>query len=498
MGRQVGMAKRSVHVVALVACLVLAAAAVAEEDPTQNAELAALHEAQATVMSAQKDLDNVSEDANDDMMEEDAAAAHSKKKSGKKHQMLGEADDLMKLDDKTGNPEVDSDAAVEAEAMSNNVLGEGMAEGEDAAKPADVKKVFSLAKSLQPTDLLPEGWEEKHDSASGKPYYENMMTKTTTWDPPKSLVSIAMAAAKGQLHAEEQMKQMRMQMSQRDLGESVDVSETAKCPAKLKKILASAEKLKNTIRDFAAKLNLTGEQQKLLDKLMKDAVIPLLLDAKPAAKNPAAKNPAAKKPAAKKPAAKKPAANTQNDLGESQSTSKPLTLKQEKALEANDEKMAQLVAVCPLLGPITMLGFTHYLPFVQANAVKREADKVAAKFKQQQNAEELAIRKAFNDAGKAIEEKLAKEDAALMQSDKETEQSMTDIIGDKDQYEAEQGLLQGTLSPNQVQSLIDPKTAKMEKDHDFDPIKKLTKPTVKPGKPVPTPMEDEDEDEEFA
>merc|ERR1712070_284926 len=482
MGRQVGMAKRSVHVVALVACLVLAAAAVAEEDPTQNAELAALHEAQATVMSAQKDLDNVSEDANDDMMEEDAAAAHSKKKSGKKHQMLGEADDLMKLDDKTGNPEVDSDAAVEAEAMSNNVLGEGMAEGEDAAKPADVKKVFSLAKSLQPTDLLPEGWEEKHDSASGKPYYENMMTKTTTWDPPKSLVSIAMAAAKGQLHAEEQMKQMRMQMSQRDLGESVDVSETAKCPAKLKKILASAEKLKNTIRDFAAKLNLTGEQQKLLDKLMKDAVIPLLLDAKPAAKKPAAKkpaakNPAAKKPAAKKPAAKKPAANTQNDLGESQSTSKPLTLKQEKALEENDEKMAQLVA---------------------ANAVKREADKVAAKFKQQQNAEELAIRKASNDAGKAIEEKLAKEDAALMQSDKETEQSMTDIIGDKDQYEAEQGLLQGTLSPNQVQSLIDPKTAKMEKDHDFDPIKKLTKPTVKPGKPVPTPMEDEDEDEEFA
>merc|ERR1712070_857769 len=427
MGRQVGMAKRSVHVVALVACLVLAAAAVAEEDPTQNAELAALHEAQATVMSAQKDLDNVSEDANDDMMEEDAAAAHSKKKSGKKHQMLGEADDLMKLDDKTGNPEVDSDAAVEAEAMSNNVLGEGMAEGEDAAKPADVKKVFSLAKSLQPTDLLPEGWEEKHDSASGKPYYENMMTKTTTWDPPKSLVGIAMAAAKGQLHAEEQMK------------------------------------------------------------LMKDAVIPLLLDAKPAAKKPAAKkpaakkpaakNPAAKKPAAKKPAAEKPAANTQNDLGESQSTSKPLTLKQEKALEANDEKMAQLVA---------------------ANAVKREADKVASKFKQQQNAEELAIRKASNDAGKAIEEKLAKEDAALMQSDKETEQSMTDIIGDKDQYEAEQGLLQGTLSPNQVQSLIDPKTAKMEKDHDFDPIKKLTKPTVKPGKPVPTPMEDEDEDEEFA
>merc|ERR1711998_572087 len=122
---------------------------------------------------------------------------------------------------------------------------------------------------------------------------------------------------------------------------------------------------------------------------------------------------------------------------------------------------------------------------VAANAVKREADKVAAKFKQQQNAEELAIRKASNDAGKAIEEKLAKEDAALMQSDKETEQSMTDIIGDKDQYEAEQGLLQGTLSPNQVQSL-------------FDPIKKLTKPTVKPGKPVPTPMEDEDEDEEFA
>merc|ERR1712070_907122 len=440
MGRQVGMAKRSVHVVALVACLVLAAAAVAEEDPTQNAELAALHEAQATVMSAQKDLDNVSEDANDDMMEEDAAAAHSKKKSGKKHQMLGEADDLMKLDDKTGNPEVDSDAAVEAEAMSNNVLGEGMAEGEDAAKPADVKKVFSLAKSLQPTDLLPEGWEEKHDSASGKPYYENMMTKTTTWDPPKSLVGIAMAAAKGQLHAEEQMKQMRMQMSQRDLGESADVSETAKCPAKLKKILASAEKLKNTIRDFAAKLNLTGEQQKLLDKLMKDAVIPLLLDAKPAAKKPAAKKPAAKNPAAKNPAAKKPAANTQNDLGESQSTSKPLTLKQEKALEENDEKMAQLVA---------------------ANAVKSEADKVASKFKQQQNAEELAIRKASNDAGKAIEEKLAKEDAALMQSDKETEQSMTDIIGDKDQYEAEQGLLQGTLSPNQVQSLIDPKTAKM-------------------------------------
>jgi len=456
-------------VVALVACLVLAAVATADEDPAQDAEMAALHEAQATVMTAQKDLDNVSEEAGDDTMEEEGAPATSKKKISKQHQMLGEADNLMKLDDKTGTPEEDSDAAVEAEAMPNGVLGEGMAEGEDAAKPADVNKVFDLAKSLQPTDLLPEGWKEKHDSASGQAYYENILTKTTTWDPPKSLVGIAMAAAKGQLHAEEQMKQMRMQMSQRDLGESADVSETAKCPAKLKKILASAVKMKNLVRNFAAKLNLTGEQQKLLDNLMKEAVIPMLLDAKPAAKKPAAKKPAAKKPAAKKPAAK------ETDLGESQSTSEPLTLKQEKAIEAQDEKMDALVS---------------------ARAVKGEADKVAARFKQQQNAEEVAIQKASNDAGKAIEDKMAKEDAALMQSDKETEQSMTDIIGDKDQYEAEQGLLQGTLTPNQVQSLIDPKTATMEKDNDFDPIKKST--AKRAGKPVPTPMEDEDEDEEFA
>jgi len=469
----------------LYALLVIVAVATVEGKAQEvNAELVELRAAQHTVQQAQKDLDAVDDDSHGMDVEEAVEGHPAEAKAAKKknHPFLGEADDLMKADDKLGNPTVDTDAAVEAEAMNNGVLGEGEAEGEDAAKPGDVKKAFDLAKNLKSTDLLPEGWIEKHDADTGKPYYENTLTKTTTWDPPKSLVGIAMEAAKGQLRAEAELKEMKMRMSQQDLGESADTSVSAKCPKKLKEILGKANKLKGMVRDLAAKLNLTTEQQKILDNLMKGVILPAvgMAPKKPAAAKPGVKKKAAAKkkgPAAKNPptnkktagAAKKPlpskkssaATKGKQDLGESASVTKPVTLAEEEALEAQDDRVSEEMA---------------------AKAVKAEAARVASDFHTKQEADEKSIQKMSEAAGKAIEDKMAKEDAALLKSDKETESSVRDIIGDQKQYEAEQGLLQGTMTPEQVEKMVETKNAAQgEADPDFDSV---AKPNAPPPKPV--------------
>merc|ERR1711988_1909855 len=101
------------------------------------------------------------------------------------------------------------------------------------------------------------------------------------------------------MHAEDEMKAMKMKMDRQDLGESSE-TESSKCPSKVKELLGDVQKLQTTVRQLASKLNLTGEQQRLLTDLMRTVVIP-------APVNPAAKPPA--KPAAKPPA-KPPAKST--------------------------------------------------------------------------------------------------------------------------------------------------------------------------------------------
>lgn len=462
----------------LLTLLVVAAAATAATlDAAENQpdpEIAALREAQNTVKKAQFDLDGLDQNA-----EEAAIVGQQPAGKGKKvaaHPDLGEA--LMKEDDATGMPEEDSDASVQAEAMANNVLQEGATEGTEAADPADIAKTFDLAKSMKSTDLLPEGWVEKTDASTGKNYYENHLSGKTTWDPPRSLVAIAMAAAKGQLHAQNKVKMLEMKMrtmeeSRSDLGESSSVNnQDTKCPQRVKELLGNVGKLQESLNKIASKLNLTGEQQKLLHKLMTDVVVPeIQKEGKPAAKKPAAgKKPAAKpaakkaaakkagaKPAAKPAAAKKPAPS--RDLGESVSVSQeagePTSLAEEKALEAKEGAQDMAAA---------------------KKQMKDEAIAVAKRFNAEQLSEEQMIKKASVKAGKAIDDKMAKEDAALLASDGDTEASIKNIIGGQKRLETEQALYRGTMTPDQVNAVIGDKAiAKMEKedltsDNDFAPL----------------------------
>jgi len=163
-----------------------------------DAELASLRSAQDTVKKAQLDLDGIDQnDADVKLMGAKQATQEHSDNSGEEHPDLGEA--LMQQDDLNPAPELDNDAAVQVQATQNEVQAENTAEGEEKADSEDVKKVFDLAKSMKATDLLPEGWTEKFDQSSGQNYYENTLTKSTSWDPPRSLVGIALTAAQGQM-----------------------------------------------------------------------------------------------------------------------------------------------------------------------------------------------------------------------------------------------------------------------------------------------------------
>jgi len=109
-----------------------------------------------------------------------------------------------------------------------------------------------------------------------------------------------------------------------------------------------------------------------------------------------------------------------------------------------------------------------------AAAMKAESAKVAQQFAKDQSDRAEVIRKASVQAGQDIESKMAKEDQALMEDDKETDSRMQDIIGDQQSLETEQALFRGTLTPDQVNKVVDPDVADMEKEDlttgdDFNP-----------------------------
>lgn len=446
--------------VACLLCVVATALAVelggstktlASKDP-QGSEIAELRAVQETVVQAQHDLDGMNQD------EQDAAAMGSEapaKKASDARADLGEA--LMKEDDLLQNPAEDTDAAVQAEAMANNVLQEGATEGEEKADHKDVAQVFDLAKTLKQSDLLPEGWTEKTDATTGKNYYENTVTKTTSWDPPRSLVGIALAAAKGQLQLRREVDEMKAKMeSQQDLGESANTAVDAQCPKQVEALLGNVHKLQATVKSLAAKLNLTGEQKQLLDNLMKSVVLPAVKPpAKPAAKppaKPAAKPPA--KPAAKppaKPAAKPGATHAQAetksmDLGEGdtiEASGSPVELREAEALEQQDDKRERQE--------------------VEA-AMEAETQEVSKRFAADQKEKEEVIKKASMQAGTAMEQKMAKQDAELLAADHDTEDSMRSIVGSQQQLENEQALFSGTMTPDEVNAVVDPDISKMEKE----------------------------------
>ena len=143
--------------VACLLCVVATALAVelggstktlASKDP-QGSEIAELRAVQETVVQAQHDLDRMNQD------EQDAAAMGSEapaKKASDARADLGEAP--MKEDGLLQNPAEDTDAAVQAEAMANNVLQEGAAEGGEKADHKGVAQVFDLAKTLKQSGNL--------------------------------------------------------------------------------------------------------------------------------------------------------------------------------------------------------------------------------------------------------------------------------------------------------------------------------------------------------
>jgi len=164
-------------------------------------------------------------------------------------------------------------AAVQADDAQNSIRQEAVYEGDDAAPEEDTQRALQLAEELKSTDLLPPGWVEKTDQKTGKCYYENIEAKKTTWDPPRSLVSIALAAARGQRDAQIKIKSLRMKLeemsSSRDLGESASSS----CSGEVQKALGSFKQavspmIANFFQSLAKDLNLTGEQQQLLQKTM--------------------------------------------------------------------------------------------------------------------------------------------------------------------------------------------------------------------------------------
>merc|ERR1711924_31117 len=153
------------------------------------------------------------------------------------------------------------------------------------------------------------------------------------------------------------------------------------------------------------------------------------------------------------------------ELGESESTvdqlahEKPVELGEAEALEASDDAKESKE--------------------VEA-AMKAESQQVAKNFASEQLEKEKVIENASVEAGKEINDKMAKEDAELLASDKDTDDSMSNIVGSQQQLESEQALYQGTMSPKQVTAAVDPEIGKIEaediesdnfKDNGFSPAK---------------------------
>jgi len=435
-------------------------------------ELAALKQAQETVKNAQLDLDGIDQNTADQDTLGPKELAKEKKPAA--HPDLGEA--LMQEDDASSVAELgeDSDAAVQVEATQADVEEENNQEGLELADPKDINKVFDLAKTMKQSDLLPDGWHEKFDQASGKNYYENAVSKTTSWDPPRSLVNIALAAAQGQAQLKRELSAMKEKMetkmeSSQDLGESGGVSakEKDKCPKMVSRLLGEAKQLRSTVKSLSAKLNLSGEQQEMLKKLMKTEALPeipeeMMMVAKPKIAKKATKAQKAKQ--AKKVVEK------HNDLGESAGSEYaqpdlPAELGESAALEDEDDRIESAKV---------------------ESAMKAESQKVAHDFAQDESRREAVVRKAAVSAGKEIDDKMAAEDRALFDSDKDTDSSMKDIIGDQAQLETEQALFRGTMTPDQVNQVVDPEIAQMEKedltidtsDDDFQPVESAKDETM--------------------
>merc|ERR1712178_167016 len=99
---------------------------------------------------------------------------------------------------------------------------------------------------------------------------------------------------------------------------------------------------------------------------------------------------------------------------------------------------------------------------------KAESQRVAKQFAADQSERRKVIQKASIEAGKQIDDKMAKEDAELLAPDKETDVSVQNILGSQKQLEDEQALYAGTMTPAQVNAAVDPDMAKLETKDLFD------------------------------
>jgi len=228
-------------------------------------------------------------------------------------------------------------AKVQSDDTRNDMAQEASAEGFEKAPAADTARAFELADGLKKSDLLPPGWVEKADQKSGKTYYENLEAGKTTWEAPRSLVSIALAAARGQRDSQTQIQMLKTKLeemsSTRDLGESAGNGCGAMKKAQEAMQHAAVAKMKEVVSSLAKDLNLTGEQQKMLDVKMKKLQLPTFAPPVPAAK----------------PAPAKKTIQKHQDLGEAASVSSAVSEKEEedakdKIAMANAETLAQKVA----------------------------------------------------------------------------------------------------------------------------------------------------------
>jgi len=252
------------------------------------ADLAAL---QAEVRQTATEIDGMDRDAADASADAEAtgdlgdatpsALAH-KRRATPTEQLEAEDDASYKSIQQL---EADT-ASVQAQNAQNNIEQESAYESEDAAPEADAKRAYDLANNLKSTDLLPPGWVEKTDMKTGRNYYENVAAKKTTWDPPRSLVSIALAAARGQRDAHEEITQLKMKLesmaSTRDLGESASTSSGA-CQKHVNHLQEKFQHAfvvhsKQMYDKLAKELNLTGEQIKLLRQKQAEAKIPIIME----------------------------------------------------------------------------------------------------------------------------------------------------------------------------------------------------------------------------
>jgi len=431
------------------------------EDAVMKSEMAALARAKDTVKAAQTSLNNVDDDQQEAVVVRKTSVV-KEAKALDKNPLAGPSlgDALMTEDDETPeNLGESAEVGAQAQAVQQDMAAASEAEGEEHAGEKDIKKTFDLAKSMRASDLLPEGWVEKYDAGAGKNYYENSASGKTSWDPPRSLVSIAMTAAQGQLQMKKQMEKMEMKMkemsSENDLGESggVGVSQCASAKAKLTEMSAVAKKLHATVHSLSAKLNLTGEQQKMLAKLLKTHAVPELpaglSQAKAVSKKITAKAKKMKKSIKKE--------KDHPDLGESDEDiehQKPVELQEAVALMRNDDNLESKRV---------------------AAAMQAEATRVSDQFHENEKERAEVVRKASLEAAAAVDKKMAAEDEALFTSDKDADDSMDQIISDQKNLENEQAMFRGTMTPQQVNQVLDPEIADMEKadltsDDDFTPV----------------------------